>query len=61
MSEKKMPHTQHEKHLCYLNNLEFQKRFPDEYIAIVKNSKYYCEKCGRTANDAENLCKPLEL
>jgi hypothetical protein len=61
MVEGKMPHHGHEKHLCYLNNLEFQKSFAEEYKELVKNPKFYCENCGRAAVNEKNLCKPVKL
>ncbi len=33
MAEVKLPHPGHEKHLCYLNNLGFQKSDAEEYKA----------------------------
>ena len=56
-----MPHHGHEKHLCYLNNLEFQKSFAEEYKELVRNAKFYCENCGRAAVNEKNLCKPVKL
>jgi len=47
--------------LCYLTNLGFMLESPEEYKKLVKNSKYMCTNCGRAANKAENLCKPVEL
>ena len=61
MSETKMPHSQHDKHLCYLNNLEFQKSNPEEYKTLVKNAKFYCGNCGRAAASEKNLCNPIKL
>ncbi len=28
---------------------------------LVRNSRYVCASCGRTANHEENLCAPEEL
>jgi hypothetical protein len=61
MPETKMPHSQHDKHLCYLNNLEFQKNNQKEYKELVKNAQHYCENCGRAAASEKNLCKPIKL
>ena len=33
----------------------------DTVREIVKDSKYYCEKCGRAARQAENLCRPAQI
>lgn len=61
MSEAKMPHPGHDKHLCYLNNLGFQKSNPDEFKALISNGKFFCLSCGRVAADKKNLCKPEKL
>lgn len=61
MTEIKMPHPEHGKHLCYLNNLGFQKSNPDEYKDLVRDSKFMCKNCGRTASDKSNLCEPVKL
>jgi len=61
MAKVKMPHAGHGKHLCYLHNLGFHLSEPEEYRALVKNSKYVCNNCGRAAAKAENLCKPVKL
>ena len=61
MDKEKMPHSGHDKHLCYLNNLGFQKSNTEDYKKLVKESKYMCENCGRTAADKNNLCKPVSL
>jgi len=61
MAETPMPHSGHEKHLCYLNNLKVQLNSPDEYKALVKNAQFMCENCGRAAVSEKNLCKPVRL
>ena len=57
----KMPHPGHDKHLCYLNNLEFQKSNAEDYKELIKNPKFFCENCGRSAANEKNLCKPVTL
>jgi hypothetical protein len=59
--ETKMPHPGHDKHLCYLNNLDFQKTNPQEYKALIQNGKYFCQNCGRVAAEQKNLCKPVQM
>jgi len=61
MAEVKMPHPGHEKHLCYLNNLGFQQSDPEQYRAIIRNPKFFCENCGRSAANEKNLCRPVKL
>lgn len=61
MAEIKMPHPGHDKHLCYLNNLDFQKSHVEEYKSLIKNPKFFCENCGRSAASEKNLCKPVKL
>jgi hypothetical protein len=61
MAEIKMPHPDHDKHLCYLNNLDYQRNHPTEYKALIRHPKFYCENCGRAAAGRKNLCKPADL
>jgi hypothetical protein len=61
MSNEKMPHPGHEKHLCYLHNLGYVKDHLDKYKELVKNGNYVCKGCGRVAADAESLCAPEKL
>jgi len=61
MAEKKMPHPRHEEHLCYLQNIGFVQSNLDEYKKLVRNPKYVCGNCGRTAAEEGNLCKPEKL
>lgn len=61
MAETKMPHPEHDKHLCYLENMGYLKSNFSDYKTLVKNSSYVCKGCGRTAADAKNLCSPEKL
>jgi len=61
MDKAKMPHPGHDKHLCYLNNLEFQISNPKEYKDLVRDGKFLCKNCGRVAVSEKNLCKPVKL
>ena len=61
MAKTSMPHADHNKHLCYLNNLGYQISNPKEYKALVKNAKFVCKICGRVAASDKNLCKPVAL
>jgi hypothetical protein len=61
MNEVKMPHPEHGKHLCYLNNLGFQLSNEEDYKQLVRNPKFMCKNCGRVAASQDNLCKPVKL
>jgi len=61
MEKFKMPHSGHNKHLCYLVNLGAPTRDPAMYKKLVLEPKYMCKLCGRTAAKATNLCKPVKL
>jgi hypothetical protein len=61
MNKPDMPHPGHDKHLCYLNNLGFPITHPEDYKAIVRDGKFFCQNCGRVAAEAKNLCKPEPL
>jgi hypothetical protein len=56
-----MPHPHHEQHLCYLQNIGFIESNLEEYKNLVRNPKYVCANCGRTAAEETNLCKPEKL
>jgi hypothetical protein len=61
MAQAPMPHPEHDKHLCYLNNLGFQISHTDQYKQLVHNGKFMCKVCGRVAASEKSLCKPVEL
>lgn len=56
-----MPHPEHDKHLCYLRNLGFQTTNPEDYKALIRDGKFYCESCGRVAVNSKSLCQPKNL
>ena len=66
----KMPHTGHDEHLCYLENIGYL-RSPellemgidrkDEFKKLVRKPKFICRKCGRAAFHQKNLCEPEKL
>lgn len=61
MVETKMPHSGHEKHLCYLQNLGYVTSNLADYKKLVASPKFVCKNCGRTAVSSENLCAPEKL
>ncbi|MBN2467710.1 MAG: hypothetical protein JXD19_06115 [Deltaproteobacteria bacterium] len=54
-------HKGHEEHLCYLHNIGFLEKNVEAYKKLLHVSNYMCKKCGRTAANKENLCKPVKL
>ena len=61
MKEYKMPHPNHENHLCYLENIGYIQEFPEAYKDLVKRGKFFCKVCGRVSKSEENLCVPEKL
>ena len=66
----KMPHPEHEEHLCFLENigyltspemLEIGVDRREEYKRLVRKPKFFCKKCGRAAAHQKNLCEPEKL
>ena len=33
----------------------------DALIALAKDARYICKKCGRVSSQKRNVCKPVEL
>ena len=61
MVDVKMPHSQHEKHLCFLHNTGHLNHSIENYKALVRGAKFICKGCGRVAADKGNLCDPEKL
>ena len=61
MTKEEMPHPGHDKHLCYLSNLGFQRSNPEDYKTLVRKPQFMCKNCGRVADSEKNLCKPEKL
>jgi len=61
MPELKMPHPEHEQHLCLLQNIGYLKTKLDDYKILVKDGKFICRNCGRVAVSEKNLCNPDKL
>jgi hypothetical protein len=56
---KPAPHIGHQQHLCDM--CESGRCSLDQVKELVKDSKFLCRKCGRTAVHEENLCEPVPL
>ena len=61
MNKPEMPHAMHDDHLCYLVNMGYIENSFDDYKKLVKDARFVCKKCGRSANSAENLCRPEKI
>ena len=61
MADFEMPHSGHERHLCFLHNTGFLKDKLEEYKKLVKDGKFVCKNCGRVAVEGKNLCAPEKL
>jgi hypothetical protein len=61
MVDVKMPHPQHEEHLCFKQNVGFLKSNLEDYKKLVRNGKFVCKNCGRVAAKEESLCSPEKL
>lgn len=55
----KAPHIGHQHHLCAM--CENGACTLEEVKELVRDSKFLCRKCGRTAVNEENLCEPVPL
>lgn len=51
----------HTEHLCYFVSYGYHVDNPQEYKDLVEKPRYKCYYCGRTAHNAESLCKPERL
>ena len=61
MPKAKMPHPEHEQHLCYLHNLGYVQSNLKDYKKLVADPKFVCRNCGRVAAANTNLCAPEKL
>ena len=61
MKDVKIPHTDHDQHLCYLHNMGVLAEELEEYKKLVRHGKYVCGGCGRVAENEQNLCSPRDL
>jgi hypothetical protein len=61
MNAKTMPHPNHEKHLCYLDETGYIDQFPEAFKELIRGARYMCRACGRSAADKQSLCVPERL
>jgi hypothetical protein len=50
-----------ERTMCKLAKKELIETNLNEFRKLVDEPKFACKKCGASANDQKNLCRPLEL
>jgi hypothetical protein len=56
-----MPHSKHEQHLCFLQNVGYIEKNPEEYKRLVRNARFGCRSCGSVTENAVNLCEAEKL
>ena len=61
MKKTAMPHPMHDDHLCYLVNMGYMESNFEDYKVRIKDAKFVCKKCGRSADSDENLCQPQKI
>jgi hypothetical protein len=61
MKNPQMPHIKHDQHLCYLQNMGYLENYFNDYKELVKNARFVCKNCGRSAGNEENLCRPEKI
>ena len=66
----RMPHPEHEDHLCFLENLGYLRSqellemgvdTKEYYKGLVNGAKFICKQCGRAAANRKNLCEPEKI
>ena len=46
----------HTEHLCYVRSQGFHLEDAAAYAALIRNPRFRCDHCGRTAASRNNLC-----
>jgi hypothetical protein len=59
--ELQTPHPGHQEHLCVAHAVGYLHTNLDGYKKLVRNPKFVCKQCGRTAASSDNLCDPDPL
>lgn len=49
------------KTLCAHVEDELHVNDPQAYIKLIQPATHYCQGCGRSAAQADNVCKPTKL
>ena len=49
------------KKLCELVKKGLLKDDPQAYAELIRQAKYMCKRCGRSAVKSKCLCKPAKL
>jgi transcription elongation factor Elf1 len=59
IKETNAPHIGHSNHLCDM--VEKGQVSLQQIKSLIKDPKFICKKCGRVANNSDNLCEPVDL
>ncbi len=46
-----------EEHLCKIS----KRGDLDQIRDVIRDARFFCRRCGRSAHEAYNLCKPMDL
>ena len=61
MKNPEMPHLRHDEHLCYLQNMGYLGSYLNDYKELIRNARFVCKNCGRSAAGEANLCEPEKI
>ncbi|MBN1804848.1 MAG: hypothetical protein JW837_06325 [Sedimentisphaerales bacterium] len=60
-SHRECKRDEHAGHLCRFVSYGYHVNNEEDYKNLVKEPRYKCCSCGRTANIEQNLCRPRKL